>query len=128
MLGKGRRVPRLPLAIVWLILMIIASSIPTLPRAAPPLWHYDKVLHLIEYGVFAWLWGDVLRRSSRAGLAHHAGIVVVIGGLIWAALDETYQGWIGRSCDVYDFLADAVAILAVQWIQQRRASRAEAKE
>jgi VanZ family protein len=101
--------------------MIVASSVPKIPAAPPPLLHFDKVLHLVEYGVFAWLWGDVVRGSSRMALRRHALAIVIFGGLLWGALDEAYQGIVGRSRDPNDFLADAIAIIAVQAVQEKRA-------
>ena len=122
---KGRSLLRSPLAraAVWSGLMIAGSSIPRLPAAPPPLLHYDKVLHLIEYGVFAWLWGDVVRGAARARLRRYAFAIVVCGGFLWGALDEVYQGTRGRSRDIHDWMADAVAIVAAQSIQERRRSK-----
>ncbi|MFH1680912.1 MAG: VanZ family protein [Candidatus Eisenbacteria bacterium] len=122
---SGRR-SRLPWALAWSGLMIAASSVPKIPTAPPPLLHHDKILHLIEYGVFAWLWGEVFRGSRREGLRRRAFAIVVLGGLVWAALDEVYQGTVGRSRDPMDFLADAVAIVAVQTFQEWRKRRAKA--
>ncbi len=105
--------------------MIAASSIPKIPTAPPPFLHYDKVLHLVEYGVFAWLWGDALR--ERGGfLERHVWMIIVAGGILWGTLDEIYQGSVGRSRDPYDLLADTVAIVAVQLIQRRRARASKA--
>lgn len=119
---------RLPWALAWSGLMIAASSIPKIPAAPPPFLYQDKVLHLIEYGVFSWLWGDVLRGSKRGALRRRAAAIVVGGGLLFAALDEVYQGFVGRSRDVNDFLADAFAILAVQTFQEWRERRSKAVE
>jgi len=107
--------------------MIAASSIPRLPTAPPPLLHTDKVLHLIEYGVFSWLWGSVLRGSGREFIRRRAWAIVILGGIAWGALDEVYQGTVGRSRDPLDLLADAIAIVVVQAVQQRRARASKAE-
>lgn len=119
----GRRIPWVAPALVWTTLMIIASSIPRLPRETAPFLHYDKVLHLIEYGVFAWLWWNTLRSSRRSRIRRFAAALLIVGGFLWAGMDEIYQGWRGRSCDKYDFLTDVVAIAAVTFVGQRRINR-----
>ncbi len=118
--GRFRRV--LP-ALVWSALMIAASSIPGMPRRAQPLLHYDKILHAVEYGVFAWLWWGVLRGSARPFLREKAWVWVLTVGLAWGVVDEVYQGTVGRSRDPKDFLADGAGIVAALWIRERRSSR-----
>ncbi|MFH1277424.1 MAG: VanZ family protein [Candidatus Eisenbacteria bacterium] len=123
MFGKGWKIPRLPLAIAWTLLIIGVSSIPRLPEQAPPLFHYDKIFHLIEYGILAWLWGDVLRRSARPGLRRWAWAIVIAGGLLYGAIDEFYQGTVGRSRDRNDWLADGAGVAIAQVIQETRARK-----
>lgn len=123
MFGKGWKIPRLPLAIAWTLLIIGVSSIPRLPEQAPPLFHYDKVFHLIEYGVLAWLWGDVLRGGARRGLCRHPWAIVIAGGLLFGVFDEMYQGTVGRSRDPNDWLADSVGVVIAQAVQEYRAKK-----
>lgn len=122
---KGREIPRLPLAVAWSALIIAVSSIPSLPRQIPPLFHYDKIFHLIEYGVFAWLWGEALRRSAPGFVRRHAWAIVLAGGFLFAAGDELYQGTVGRSCDPGDWLADAVGITLAEVVRTRRGKKRE---
>ena len=119
-MAERGRIGRLFSALLWSALMIAASSIPSVPHRAAPLLHYDKILHAVEYGLFAWLWWGVLRDSKRPALRRRAWFWVAVVGLLWAAGDEMVQGTIGRSRDPFDFLADAIGIAAALWIRERR--------
>lgn len=117
---------RLAMAAGWTTLMFAASSIRVMPREAVPLLTYDKLLHIVEYGVFAWLWGDVLRMSGVEAVRRYAALILVLCGALWGGLDELYQGTRGRSRDINDLYADVVGVCAAQLIQQRAVSRRKA--
>lgn len=113
----------LPAALAWTALMVVGSSIPSLPRHMAPLFHYDKVMHFMEYAVFSWLWGGALRAVFPRLLPGRLWLIIIAAGLAWAALDEQYQGIVGRSKDFFDWVADAVGICAAQAVQEYRARR-----
>ncbi len=115
---------RLP-AILWAVLIFIASSIPSkaLPRLG--LFSWDKLLHMGEFGIF----GLLLARAFNSWLSvKKMSILVTLTvstGVIWALLDEVHQMFVlGRDANVYDFLADALGVIIAQVIfiqvQQRR--------
>ena len=68
----------------------------------------DKVCHFVAYAGLAFLLAMVwsLRRSTRSPLplAHLATIVVLLA--TYGVLDEVTQPWVGRSCEVGDWIAD----------------------
>ncbi|MBN1825271.1 MAG: VanZ family protein [Candidatus Eisenbacteria bacterium] len=106
-IGRGRGA-RLVAALVWTGVMIAASSIRRLPHEAVPLLHYDKILHVVEYGVFAWLWGKAMIAVWPRVPRRRLWIALLLVGAAWGAFDEWYQGFFGRSQDVNDWLADGV--------------------
>jgi VanZ family protein len=106
-------------------LIFTLSSIPTL---APPghAANADKVAHFLEYallgGLLARAWGRTLagrRAAVRIALA------VVMGAGI-AALDETFQGTVGRDKSLGDWVTDLAAVtIAVSvdaWLRGRTTS------
>ncbi len=119
---------RLAAAIGWTVLIFIGSSIPSTSRQIVPWLHYDKIIHIIEYGVFSWLWGLVLRSSRNPTVSTRAWMIVIPVGLVWAAGDEIYQGTVGRSKDIFDFYADGIGLALAQLIQTRRFRRKKGVE
>lgn len=115
-------IPRPRLAYYWIpviaygILIFYVSSLEIRIRQIP-FPYYDKVFHLVEYGIFAWLWYRALRVS--VGARHHrwVGPAVFAVSLLFAGLDEMYQSIIPfRASDFYDFLADALGAFLVMMI------------
>ncbi|UCG62917.1 MAG: VanZ family protein [Candidatus Zixiibacteriota bacterium] len=109
--------------------MIIAvSSIPHLRGPSIEIPGADKIVHGIEYGVFAFL---IFRSffnfsdnfSLRGTLACAATFIV-----IFAVFDEFYQRSVpGRQFDVSDMIADiigALLVLLIIGMRKRRARRA----
>jgi len=99
----------LPVA-TYAALIFTLSSIPTL---APPghVANADKLGHFMEYallgGLLARAWGRTLQ-NRRAAL--RVALAVVMGAGI-AALDETFQGTVGRDKSLGDWLTDLTAVL-----------------
>ncbi len=103
--------------------MIIGSSIPSIPREVAPLFAYDKVLHFIEYAGFAWLWGLLARVLFPGMLRGRIWLMIVLLAAVWGAFDEVYQGMIGRSQDLTDWIADVLGASVAQAIQEYLARR-----
>ncbi len=115
---------RLP-AILWAVLIFIASSIPSraLPRLG--LFSWDKLLHIGEFGIFGLLLARAFNSSLNVKKLSTLVTLTVSTGVIWALLDEVHQMFVlGRNANVYDFLADALGVIIAQVIfiqvQQRR--------
>ncbi len=115
---------RLP-AILWAVLIFIASSIPSraLPRLG--LFSWDKLLHIGEFGIFGLLLARAFDSSLSVKKLSTLVTLTVSTGVIWALLDEVHQMFVlGRNANVYDFLADALGVIIAQVIfiqvQQRR--------
>jgi VanZ family protein len=104
------------------IIVIILSVIPKLPT--PPLeFHaFDKLAHLVEYGLFAVL---AFRSFSHLGQGITTNRAFLLSALflsLYALLNEIVQYFVpGRHSDVYDLIADLLgAFLVLIFLRQRR--------
>jgi VanZ family protein len=100
---------------VWLWLaywLALAASTHLPPTSAPhPGTGWDKLVHCVAFAILAILACQALPRQ--------AVWVLLLAALIYAALDELTQRWVGRQPDALDWLADAVGILAGLWLGSR---------
>ena len=98
-------------AIVWGLVILILTSIPTLATPDLGINFEDKIGHLGVYFIFELL----LMRAFVKGdiqLLNKGRIAAVLCATAFAALDEIHQLFIpGRSGDVFDFFADVIGIL-----------------
>ncbi|MEM9665858.1 MAG: VanZ family protein [Bacteroidota bacterium] len=107
-------------ALLWTLAILVGCSVPGQELPAAPFFSFDKVIHLVVFAGFGWLWMQTQTWSGRAV----AGVVLF--GLLYAIGTELYQGWmpIGRSADPYDALADVAGLLAgvaaAGWQHRRR--------
>lgn len=104
--------------------ILYLSSIPSLKNSPQLPEGLDKLAHLVEYALFAW----TVFRSFNDLIGHHSlRLVVMIGAvfiLIFAALDELFQGTIpGRHQDPFDLAMDFVGGLVILIILGVRANR-----
>ena len=108
----------------WIVVFVAAAAIyyfsgrPVIGAVVPPFAHADKVMHALAYAVFAAL----ILRALWADDARPVAVGVLVLGVLLAAAygatDELHQRCVpGRSCDVYDWLADAAgaAVAAAAW-------------
>ena len=96
-----RRLSRFLPALGWMALIFFLSSQSSFP-VPRGIWSFDKVIHAGAYFVGCAAWLFALRvRDWRSGL-----IAVAITSA-YGATDELHQYFVpGRSCDVYDWVAD----------------------
>lgn len=100
-MSSARRYPIIwiALAIYWLGLFI-ATHLP--PRHIPPVPVSDKIEHFTGFAILAILLSIAIGRRVQP----RAFAVVLAICLIYAALDEWTQPFVGRTCDLKDWLAD----------------------
>ena len=97
----------LPVTLVMGIIFILSHQ-PGGSFSLPKISNIDKVLHCLLYAVLglASLWA--LSSQFRQQRPVLAGVGVVLFCLLYGISDEFHQSFIpGRSCDVFDVLADA---------------------
>jgi VanZ family protein len=111
------------IAIFYALLIFVVSAIPQMP---PPLgfkWG-DKVAHLLEYGILSSLLFLAFYTSGKEYLKRHVFILSILIGMAYGLSDEIHQKFVpGRDCNVFDFLADCLGIIAVQsaiWLYLKR--------
>lgn len=112
---RQRRMLWLFLAVGWTILIFVGCSLPgkDLPKV-DMFDHVDKVVHVVFFLVFGWLWGKVTRKHL---------LILLIAVLYGFGLEFYQRSFVaGRSFDVWDGLADSIGAL-VAYAQYRLSSR-----
>ena len=90
------------LALGYAGLIFFLSSQSSFPVPAG-IWSFDKVIHCVEYGVFAFL----IARAFRPW--KFAAVTAVILASLYGVSDELHQSFVpGRSSEGLDALADAI--------------------
>lgn len=104
--------------------IITVSSIPDLKSPELQIIAFDKLAHLLEYAIFAFLtfrsFANLLP-NMRLGLAFVLSLAFLA---VFAGLDEYYQRFVpGRVADLKDFAMDmtgAFVVLSLVWLRQWR--------
>jgi len=92
---------------LYLVLILIGSSIPgdTVPSFVGLTW--DKLLHVIEYGIMGFLGYRAYHTEIRSPIYS-----LITFGLLFGVLDETWQSFIpGRFSSHYDIIADLIGVI-----------------
>jgi VanZ family protein len=101
-------------AFLFAVAIFIGSAIPgpDMPKAV--LSVPDKILHVCEYTVFAFLICRAVKNQNRMrGIVRFAVIFTIICASTYAASDEFHQSFVpGRTMDVFDWLADTIGAFA----------------
>ncbi|MEL7265798.1 MAG: VanZ family protein [Planctomycetota bacterium] len=97
----GFRLATFVLVVYWSALFI-GTHLPRLPQV--DVEHADKYMHFFAFAGLAFFLAWVV--PAPRGLWWAKALVLL--GIIaaYAIIDEISQGWVGRSTDVYDFIAD----------------------
>ncbi len=95
------------MTLAYWVLLAVLTHLPKPPGVPGP---GDKTQHFLAYFVlsgllYATLW------AAGSGAWRAAG-VVVLASLAFGATDEITQPWVGRFCELADWLADAAGTLA----------------
>ncbi len=97
------------LAVVYLLVLFAATHIPSLPTTS---WSFtDKVQHFTGYGLLTLCMLVGWELSIGVLQAKHY-FAVWLAGTLYAIVDEVTQIPVGRTCDVNDWAADVLGIVA----------------
>ncbi|MFW6437542.1 MAG: thioredoxin [Armatimonadota bacterium] len=101
--------------IAWAGVILVGTSVPRVP--GPDIAGFDKVGHLVAYGILGVLLMRGFYYCQRLTYARAAAWTLIAGGL-FGALDEWHQSFIpSRSMELLDFAADftglVLAVVAV---------------
>jgi VanZ family protein len=104
-------------AILYAIVIFIMSSFPGNKLPTIPLDFGDKIVHLLEFGLF----GIFLFRAFRFPKPSFQPLRQTIAfGMLYAASDEIHQLFVPkRFCDIYDFAADSIGLILFAYISSR---------
>jgi len=114
--------------VAWCIYLAIAFTLTHTPPGEVdlvPSFLSDTILHAVGYTILGALsiW---LVATNRRGLTWPVIVITFLGLLAYGALDEGTQPWVGRSCELSDWLADAagafVGILLAVMLHRRFAT------
>jgi len=101
--------------ILWAVIILTVSSMPQFTEITPGWKNYDKVVHIIEYGIFGFLLTRALYFQDKSSIRKFAVILSILIGAAFAGLDEIHQRYIpGRFESLGDFAADLSGILLAQ--------------
>jgi VanZ family protein len=97
--------------LLWVGVVLGASSLPDLRTAAGGIAIRDKLAHFGEYFVYGWL---VARSFDTQGWSTRRHVITtVLFGLFLGSVDEFYQGFVpGREQSFLDLSADVVGTFA----------------
>lgn len=94
--------------------MIAVSSIEDLRIVPLKMSNADKVMHVLEYAVWAVLFLLMMKQEKRLQNLSRTYAGLFFFGATLALLDEIHQGFIkGRECDLVDFIADVSGLALV---------------
>lgn len=104
--------PLLP-GLIWTLLIAVLTLMPGnyIPRVLTFLdWlSPDKILHLILFGVYAFILAEGLSRQDKQSIiGKHPVLTSLMIGIVFAIFTEVMQKFVipGRHGNIYDMLAD----------------------
>ncbi len=107
---QRQKIITISLILYWPILFILAHiPVPLLVRKAGV---SDKCLHFLAYFILVFLFWFAVRPNLKVNWRKATAwwILLVVAG--YGAVDELLQRYVGRTCDIEDFAANLVAIIA----------------
>jgi VanZ family protein len=94
--------------LIFYIIAILAVS--TIPGGAIPklnIWSFDKILHIIEYFILAFLIINVLKKPTNLSI-----LGIIIFGIVYGGFNEIWQVVVaGRHASIYDAIANGIGMI-----------------
>jgi len=96
---------------IWLVLYIIAIlAVSTIPGGTIPkfnIWSLDKMLHVIEYFILAFLAINAIKKPSMVIVG-----LIIIAGFAYGVFNEVWQGVVAeRYASIYDAIANGIGLI-----------------
>jgi len=105
------------LVVGYAALIFILSSIPHLTPPKLEFILFDKIIHFALYSFLSYLLFFAFFKTQKNLFHKNAHLFSISIGILYALTDELHQKFVpGRSCDFFDFLADGIGVILVQWI------------
>jgi VanZ family protein len=97
------------LSVLYMGLIFFVSSYPV-PIRTPSFPLFDKMVHILEYGILASLIYLTLR--ERIAIRYHLFLLAFIIAFLYGVSDEIHQYFVhGRNADIFDAMADGIGAL-----------------
>ena len=95
------------LTVSFIVLMIIGSSFEGSSIPKSYIFTLDKLLHILEYYIFATLLFFIFLSASQK-----PAVISLIIGMFYSFIDELYQSTVdGRNSSILDVLADIIGLI-----------------
>lgn len=96
-----------PLYIYAGIIFFVSGISKPLPEIDVP--YFDKLLHVLEYGIFAILAGRAFKNSSKEKIFENFKILAALAAITYGISDEFHQSFVvGRHFSIFDIIADSI--------------------
>ena len=105
-----KRLTVIPLLIYWPAIFIL-THIP-IPSVVYRARVSDKILHILAYMILTFLFWFAISPDSKVNWRRRSVWLILLAMIAYSGVDEWLQGRVGRSCDMLDFIANAVGGLA----------------
>jgi VanZ family protein len=110
-LSLRQKLTIVPLLLYWPA-VFIATHIPRVPAWVSRLGTSDKTLHFFAYLILVFLLWFATSPGKKVNWRRAAVWWVLLAMVWYGAVDEWLQGYVGRSPDIRDFLADMAGVLS----------------
>jgi len=98
---------------LYLLLIVIMSSLSKPPVPKLKFFEIDKLYHLIEYGILSFLSLRAFMNSPRKILSSDAVFFTVLTTVVFGLTDEIHQAFVpGRSSNIADWVFDSLGAVA----------------
>jgi VanZ family protein len=98
-------------AFLWALLMFIGATAKTTPAVCLLFPQEDKVLHFVEYAVFAFLLYRAFSHASTSRAVAMAAVYTAIVAVVYGGALELYQAFLPyRECNALDFMANCAGV------------------
>ena len=102
--------------VIWAAIILSLTSYPSLKAPSLGFEAQDKLEHCIAYFVLGFLFVRAIN-EGKSFLSQKAIQKAILFGFTFALFDEIHQLFIpGRSCELWDGVADVVGILLSQFV------------
>ena len=96
--------------IILILYFFVILALSTIPGGAIPkldVWSLDKILHIIEYFILAFLAINAIKIPSTKMI-----ILIIIVGIVYGGFNEIWQGFVAdRFASIYDAIANGIGMV-----------------
>lgn len=107
---------KLPMLYLWSVIILVVIAWPTPEYNGTVFTWYDKVAHVVLFGIFSYLLAGVLFAEKKIKF-NHILILAFVSGVFYSAFCEFIQKFVpGRTVSEYDFFAGVIGVISAMII------------